>query len=56
MTEVEERTATKSDIDELKGDINQLRSQLRRGVGALVALILVLILVRFFFSALAMLR
>lgn len=56
MTEVEERPATKSDIDELKGDINQLRSQLRRGIGTLAALILVLILVRFFFSALSALR
>lgn len=56
MTEVEERPATKSDIDELKGNIDRLRSQLRRGVGTLAALILVLILVRFFFSALAMLR
>ncbi|MDE0528223.1 MAG: hypothetical protein OXH85_06000 [Truepera sp.] len=53
MTEVEERPATKSDIDELKGDIDKLRSQLRRGVGTLAALILVLILVRFFFLALS---
>lgn len=49
MTEVEERTATKSDIDELKGDIDKLRSQLRRGVGTLAHTRL---LVRFFFSAL----